>query len=305
MGTIAAVCISERKGTVKKDIGRCLVIKGFGLAGDAHAGSERQVSLLPVESIDRFREKTEGKLEIPYGTFGENLATEGIDFAKCPVGTRLRCGEALLEITQIGKECHTGCEIRKIAGDCIMPREGIFAKVLEGGYVSVGDMADITHPRPLSVSVLTVSDRAYYGGYEDRSGAVIQDICTAEGYTVTDTAICSDDEDDVYNEILRLCDGAPDILFITGGTGFSMRDRVPEATMRAADRNAPGIAEAIRAYSMTITPHAVLSRAVSVIRGRTIVIDLPGSPKAARECVGHILPMLRHGIELLRGEADR
>ena len=98
MGRITAVCISEKKGTVKKDIGRCLVIKGYGLAHDAHAGSERQVSLLPSESVKRFRERTEGKVSLPAGVFGENILTEGIDYEKCHVGTRLRCGEVLLEI---------------------------------------------------------------------------------------------------------------------------------------------------------------------------------------------------------------
>ena len=306
MGKIAAVCISEKKGTVKKDIGKCLLIKGYGLAGDAHAGSERQVSLLPLESVLRFRERVKGKVEIPYGTFGENLLTEGIDYSKCPVGTMIRCGEALLEITQIGKKCHTSCEIRKIAGDCIMPTEGIFAKVLEGGYVTVGDEAQTVVKRPLSVCILTASDRAYYGGYEDKSGPVIKEICESSGYTTAETVVCPDDEDIIYNELIRLADDiSPDMLLTTGGTGFSMRDRVPEATLRAAHRNARGIAEAIRAYSMKITPNAMLSRAESMIRGRTVIINLPGSPKAARECLEYILPTMKHGIELLRGEADK
>ena len=106
MGKIRAVCISEKKGTVKRDIGRCLVIKGYGLANDAHAGSERQVSLLAAESIDDFRRRTEGRADIPYGVFGENLVTDGISLKECTIGTRLRCGEALLEVMQIGKTCH-------------------------------------------------------------------------------------------------------------------------------------------------------------------------------------------------------
>ncbi len=306
MGSIAAVCISEKKGTVKKDIGRCLLIKGFGLAGDAHAGSARQVSLLPLESVLSFRERTRGRVEIPYGAFGENLLTEDIDYSQCPVGTRIRCGEALLEITQIGKKCHTDCEIRRIAGDCIMPKEGVFAKVLEGGYISVGDTAQVVPERPFSVCILTASDRAFYGGYEDKSGPVIAELCTAAGFSVADTVLCADDEDMICEELIRLADKtASDIIFTTGGTGFSMRDRVPEATLRAAQRNAPGIAEAIRAYSMGITHKAMLSRAASVIRGRTLIVNLPGSPKAVKECLGFLLPELSHGIQLLRGEADK
>ena len=305
MGRITAVCISEKKGTVKKDIGRCLVIKGYGLAHDAHAGSERQVSLLPSESVERFRERTDGKVSLPAGVFGENILTEGIDYEKCHVGTRLRCGEVLLEITQIGKKCHTDCEIRRIAGDCIMPGEGVFAKVLEGGYISVGDSAGIAVSRPFSVCVLTVSDRAFHGGYADESGAVTADVCRESGFEVTETALCDDDENNVEKELLRLCELSPDLILTTGGTGFSMRDRVPEATLRIADRNASGIAEAIRSYSMGITPKAMLSRAVSVIRGRTLIVNMPGSPRAVRECAEYILPHIRHGIELLRGEADK
>ena len=306
MGKIRAVCISEKKGTVKRDIGRCLVIKGYGLANDAHAGSERQVSLLAAESIDDFRRRTEGRADIPYGVFGENLVTDGISLKECTIGTRIRCGEALLEVMQIGKTCHTNCEIRNIAGDCIMPREGIFAKVLEGGYVSAGDDARIVTEKPLSVCVLTASDRAYYGGYEDISGSRIRHICEERGISVTESVIVPDDEDTVYEQLVRLTDEVcPDMILTTGGTGFSMRDRVPEATHRAAGRMAPGIAEAIRAESLKITPHVMLSRGTSVIRGRTVIINLPGSPKAVEECLDVIFPTVFHGIKLLRGEADK
>lgn len=306
MGKVISVCISDKKGTVKKDVGECLLIKNFGLAGDAHAGSERQVSLLPYESFERFRRETEGKADISYGVFGENLLTEGIDYAECPVGTRLQIGASLLEITQIGKICHSDCEIRRITGDCIMPKEGIFAKVLESGYVKAGDTVELYAEKPVTVAVITASDRAYYGGYEDRSGAVIIKKAEEQGYNVIKRTLLSDDEEDILNELVHIADNmCPDIIFTTGGTGFSARDRVPEATLRAADRNAPGIAEAIRTYSMTITPHAMLSRAASVIRGRTLIINLPGSPKAVEECLDFLLPGIIHGVELLRGESDK
>ncbi|MBQ5310737.1 MAG: molybdenum cofactor biosynthesis protein, partial [Oscillospiraceae bacterium] len=250
--------------------------------------------------------KAEGKVTVEYGAFGENILTEGIDYSKCPVGTRLRIGEALLEITQIGKKCHTNCMIRDITGDCIMPREGIFAKVLETGIVRVGDSAVIYETRPFTAAVITASDRAYHGGYEDRSGAVIEEKLRARGFEVVKRTLLSDDEEAIYRELTYISDNMhPDVIFTTGGTGFSMRDRVPEATMRAAERNAPGIAEVIRAESMKITKTAALSRAVSVIRGRTLIINLPGSPKAVAECIDIIQDIMTHGIELLRGEADR
>ena len=137
MGKVIAVCISEKKGTQKKNVGTAQVVEDWGIQGDAHAGKwHRQVSLLSSEKINAFRAKG---AEVEDGAFGENLVVEGIDFAKLPVGTRFRCGEVVLELTQIGKECHNGCAIFQKMGECIMPREGVFTRVLKGGKVSVGD----------------------------------------------------------------------------------------------------------------------------------------------------------------------
>ena len=134
---VAAVCISEQKGTVKHPVAEIRLRKRHGIEGDAHAGDwHRQVSLLAGESVDKMREKFP---DIPVGAFAENILTEGISLHTLPVGTRLRVGETLLEVTQIGKECHTDCAIRQQAGDCVMPREGIFAIVLEDGKVRAGD----------------------------------------------------------------------------------------------------------------------------------------------------------------------
>ena len=137
MGTVRAVCLSAEKGTAKRDAGRAEFITQHGLKGDAHAGSgQKQVSLLSLEKIEAFRAKG---AEVKYGDFGENIVAEGIDFARLPVGTKLRCGEALLEITQTGKKCKNRCAIFHSMGDCIMPREGVFAIVLHGGIVQTGD----------------------------------------------------------------------------------------------------------------------------------------------------------------------
>ena len=137
MATIKAVCISEKKGTAKKNVGQAELIENFGLKDDAHAGNwHRQVSLLSYEKIEEF--KTLG-VDVKDGDFGENLIVEGIDLAKLPIGTKITINEVLLEVTQIGKECHTGCAIAQAVGKCIMPTEGIFAKVLKGGIVKSGD----------------------------------------------------------------------------------------------------------------------------------------------------------------------
>lgn len=142
IGRVLAVCRSEEKGTVKKDIGEGRLIEGYGLEGDAHGGNwHRQVSLLGEESIAKMRVKG---LKINYGDFAENITTEGLVLYELPVGTKLKIGkEAVLEVTQIGKECHHGCEIFKKIGTCIMPREGIFARVIKGGPVKAGDRISV------------------------------------------------------------------------------------------------------------------------------------------------------------------
>lgn len=141
MGKIMAVCISEKRGTQKKNIEKVRLIENFGLEGDAHGGNwHRQVSLLSYEKVRAFEEKG---ISVEDGAFGENLLVEGFDFKTLPVGTRFRCGEALLEMTQIGKECHSHCEIYQAVGDCIMPREGVFARVLHGGMIQIGDEMEI------------------------------------------------------------------------------------------------------------------------------------------------------------------
>ena len=141
MGKIRAVCISREKGTAKSSVGRALAVEDFGLENDAHAGKwHRQVSLLPYEEIEKF--KAEGA-PVTDGSFGENLITEGLKLCELPPGTRLRAGGALLEVTQIGKECHSRCAIGRAMGHCIMPEEGIFARVLAGGVIEAGDAIEI------------------------------------------------------------------------------------------------------------------------------------------------------------------
>lgn len=138
MGVVKAVCISEQKGTEKTAVQRAELIRDFGLKGDAHAGKwHRQVSLLSYEQIEAFRARG---AQVEFGAFGENIVVEGYDFKKLPVGTKFRCNDVVLELTQIGKECHHGCRIFQTMGDCIMPREGVFCVVLEGGFIEAGDM---------------------------------------------------------------------------------------------------------------------------------------------------------------------
>ena len=304
MGKVLAVCTSAVRGVQKEDRGAALFVANHGLDGDAHAGDwHRQVSLLSADEIAAFNARG---ADVAPGAFGENLVVEGIDFRTLPVGTWLRCGDVLLEVTQIGKACHHHCAIFHKMGDCIMPREGIFARVLEGGRIAAGDeMVVIPRdtPLPLQAAVITLSDRCAAGEREDASGPAVAKRLQQAGYTVTEQLVLPDGREGLTKELIRLADQRqPDLILTTGGTGFSPRDLTPEATLDAAERLAPGIAEAMRAASMRITPRAMLTRAVSVIRGRTLIINLPGSPKACMECMDVFLDQLSHAHALLRGE---
>ena len=299
---VLAVCISEKKGTEKKEVEKIILKEDWGIEGDAHAGKwHRQVSLLAFEKIDAFRKKG---AEVDFGAFGENIIVGGVDLRSLPVGTVLEIGEARLRVTQIGKECHSHCNIYKKMGDCIMPREGIFAEVLKGGVVQKGESIKVIEKEegPYRVGIITVSDRASKGEYEDKSGPVIKELVEAAGMEVVDYIIVPDEKSQIAKKLLHFSDQRQvDLVFTTGGTGFSKRDVTPEATKQVVEREVPGIGAALRSYSLTITPKAMLSRQTAGIRGNTLIINLPGSPKACKENIEYILTPLKHGLGILSG----
>lgn len=304
MGIVKAICISEKKGTQKHRVEEAVFIEDYGIENDAHAGKwHRQVSLLSYDKIEDFKKRGADVLD---GAFGENLVVEGFDFRNLPVGTIFQCGDVILEMTQIGKQCHSHCEIYKIMGECIMPKEGVFTKVIQGGIIRTGDEMTIIGERSrFKTAVLTLSDKGAAGEREDKSGPLIREIIEKENYLVVDQRVLPDEQKTIEETLIHLCDRLKvDLILTTGGTGFSLRDRTPEATMAVADRMVPGIAEAIRAYSMQITNRAMLSRGVSALRGQTLIINLPGSPKAVKESLDCILPALPHGLEILKGSAS-
>ena len=304
MGIVKAICISEKKGTQKHRVEEAVFMEDYGIENDAHAGKwHRQVSLLSYDKIEDFKKRGADVID---GAFGENLVVEGFDFRNLPVGTIFRCGDVILEMTQIGKQCHSHCEIYKIMGECIMPKEGVFTKVIQGGIIRTGDEMTIIGERSrFKTAVLTLSDKGAAGEREDKSGPLIREIIEKENYLVVDQRVLPDEQKTIEETLIHLCDRLKvDLILTTGGTGFSLRDRTPEATMAVADRMAPGIAEAIRAYSMQITNRAMLSRGVSALRGQTLIINLPGSPKAVKESLDCILPALPHGLEILKGSAS-
>ena len=304
-GRVRAICISKERGTEKQAVPEGHFLVDFGIQGDAHAGNwHRQVSLLSYEKVEAFNQRG---ADVSDGAFGENLVVEDIDFASLPVGTRLCAGTAQLEMTQIGKECHSHCAIYKRMGECIMPREGVFARVIQEGIIRPGDDMTAIAPqedRPFQAAVITLSDKGARGERKDESGPAAVQLLQEAGYQVAETLLIADEPEVLKKHLIRLADSRQvDLIITSGGTGFSLRDQTPEATLAVADRNAPGIAEAIRAQSMTITNRAMLSRGVSVIRGKTLIINLPGSPKAVKESLGFILESLGHGLAVLRGSA--
>ena len=304
-GIIKAVCLSEEKGTEKHPVASVTLIANHGLSGDAHAGNwHRQVSLLSADKVDEFNARG-GKAEI--GAFGENILVSGIDFKSLPVGSILRAGEVVLKISQIGKECHSHCQIFHRVGDCIMPREGVFATVEHGGELHAGMELTVEPPpvdAPLRAAVMTLSDKGFAGERVDTSGPRAAQLLSGAGYDVVELVLLPDAQKKIERELIRLADSRQvDLIITTGGTGFSLRDVTPEATLAVATRTAPGIAEAIRAESLKITPRAMLSRGASVLRNKTLIVNLPGSTKAVEEGLAVILPQLEHGLRILKGTA--
>lgn len=298
-GVVVAVCISDEKGTMKRDVGKGTIVDGYGLENDAHGGPwHRQVSLLSEASIQKMADIG---LNVFPGIFAENITVRGIDLPKLPVGIWLRIGEeAVLEITQIGKECHTGCAIFQQVGQCVMPKEGVFAKVIRGGEVKRGDVIRVGFP--VRTAILTISDKGSRGERTDASGDVIEDAVKSIG-TVIDRGLVPDDYDKIVSELKRMADDLDaDLILTTGGTGLGPRDVTPEATEAVIGKVAPGIPHAMLQSGLAKTPHAMLSRATAGVRGKTLIVNLPGSPKAVKEGLDAILPALPHAVEVIRGE---
>jgi molybdopterin adenylyltransferase len=238
-------------------------------------------------------------IDVGPGDFAENLTTSGIDLVDLPLGTRLKAGpEAILRVTQIGKECHDRCAIYEQAGDCVMPREGIFTEVLLGGKIRVSDKIEPKHS--YRFGVITASDKGSRGEREDLSGPVLINFLLPFG-DVADYVILPDDLRALTKMMLDMTQKDFDAIFTTGGTGMGPRDITPEATLGIIDRQVPGIAEAIRRETASNTAKAMLSRGVAGISGSTLIVNLPGSPKAVAECLAVLIPVLDHALETVSG----
>ena len=308
MGRVDALCVSAKKGEQKSPVDAVTFRADHGIESDAHAGPwHRQVSLLAAEDIETVRRA--GLDDLSDGDFAENVIVSDVDLGSLGLGSRLRLGDDMvLSLTQIGKVCHDRCRIYHLTGDCIMPRLGLFARVVQGGRVSVGDAVQVEQAVPrdyFQAVVLTISDRCSRGETQDTAGPAVaerlKELLSAHVYA---TEIIPDEAETIGERLKHYCNGhSIDLAITVGGTGFSPRDVTPEATRALLDRPTPGLDEAMRAASLAKTPHAMLSRGASGIRGATLIVNLPGSLRAAVENLDAIIPALGHGLKKLRGDS--
>ena len=296
-GEVVSVNTSEDKGTIKHPVDE-VVFDPYGIVGDAHAGPwHRQVSLLGQTSIDRFAGEM-GRTLQP-GEFAENITVDGIDIASSAVFDRFSIGDVELEVTQIGKKCHgDACAIYREVGKCVMPKEGIFCRVLHGGSVRPGDVV-LYEPKVLRFLLITLSDRASRGEYEDRSGPharqlVEEFIAESRWQGEIETQIMPDDAEQLRDSVRAACQSGVDVILTLGGTGVGPRDITPETVAPLCDKLIPGIMEAIRMKFGQQNKRALLSRGIAGLAGKTLIYTLPGSVRAVEEYIQEILGTLEH-----------
>jgi molybdopterin adenylyltransferase len=299
---VISVNISSETGTIKTPVPN-IKLTPLGAEGDAHAGKwHRQISLLGLESIEKFEQQT-GK-KISCGEFAENITTSGMLLFNTRPLDRFIIGEAELEVTQIGKECHgSNCTIFKEMGKCIMPKEGIFCRVIKNGSIKAGDVVTY-QPRVITIKVITMSDRASSGIYTDRSGPLVIELLdtyfTSISYPVNiEHTIIGDDKDHLHNLLLNCRDKKFDIVITTGGTGISPRDITPDIVKTLLDKEIPGIMESIRMKYGQQKSAALLSRSIAGVMGHSLVFTLPGSARAVNEYLEEITKGLKHMLYMI------
>ncbi|MFC2098778.1 molybdenum cofactor synthesis domain-containing protein [Bacteroidota bacterium] len=299
--TIKSLNISEKKGTIKSPADR-IEIDLDGVKGDAHAGKwHRQVSLLGTESYEKVAR--DSGMELSHGTFAENITTEGLILHETKVFDRFVHDDVILEVTQIGKKCHSGCEIQKKIGNCIMPIEGIFTKVIQGGILKKGDQFKYI-PREIKVHIITLSDRAFKGEYSDRSGPQIEKIISEflesnkRIYKIIRTVL-PDRKEEIEKIVRESVDAKTDIIITTGGTGIGPRDITPDVIKPILEKEIPGIMEHIRVKYGSEKPNALISRSIAGVAGSSLIYVLPGSVKAVNEYMSEITPTIEHSMRML------
>lgn len=301
---VLSVNTSVAKGTVKKPAER-IVLTHTGVKEDAHAGHwNRQVSLLGEESMAKFTAAT-GRAVVP-GEFAENITTSGLALWTTHPLDRFTCGEIELEVTRIGKECHgSSCAIFREVGDCVMPKEGIFCRVLSPGILQAGMELEY-HPKMFRVMVITLSDRAASGEYEDRSGPRIGELAREFFHRhglhhYLHFALIPDDPHKLEDILNQAKEELIDLVITTGGTGIGPRDFTPDVVRPLLDKEIPGIMERIRMKYGAEKPHALVSRSLAGVMGKSLVFTLPGSVRAVNEYFEELSPSLLHLFYMLHG----
>jgi molybdenum cofactor synthesis domain-containing protein len=300
---ILSTNISTEKGTVKKPI-EFIELNKLGVKNDAHAGSwHRQVSMLGIESFNKFSEEAGRKIE--FGEFAENITTEGMEIFRTAPLDRFLNKDIELEVTQIGKKCHgDSCAIFREVGNCVMPKEGIFVRVVRGGIIKNGELLEY-HPKIFKTLIITLSDRASKGEYADRSGPrvkeTIETFANMNNFRMTTENIIIPDDEIKLKSILQNARDNYDFIFTTGGTGIGPRDITVDVVRPFLDKEIPGIMDMIRMkYGMKKT-NALISRSVAGLMNNTMVFTLPGSVRAVNEYMAEITKVLRHLLLMLYG----
>lgn len=301
---IHSVNISEKKGTVKCSV-PSINLTFNGVEKDAHSGKwHRQVSLLGIESFQKFEVMAGRKLA--FGEFAENITTEGVTLYHTKPFDIFRNNDIELEVTQIGKKCHGDrCAIYQEVGNCVMPKEGIFARVKVPGILKPGDVLEYI-PKVFKVQIITLSDRASTGEYEDRSGQQI--VERVENYFreldrqfIVRKSVIPDDAEILRFQLEQAQNENIDILITTGGTGIGPRDITPDIVKTYLDKEIPGIMEMVRHKYGQEKPMAYISRSIAGVMKNTFVYTLPGSLKAVDEYLNEILPLQEHLFFMLYG----
>ncbi len=302
--TITSVNISSRKGIVKTPVPEIRISEN-GIAEDAHSGPwNRQVSLLGTESIRRF-EQDLGREIIP-GEFAENITTEGMELFHAKPLDRFTCGDVVLEVTQIGKHCHgDNCAIFREVGNCVMPKEGIFCRVVRTGTLKPGDVLEYQQ-KIIYILIITLSDRASQGIYEDKSGPAaarfMEEYCQENGqqYCIK-TMVLPDHPYRLREALLRAAGNKVDIIITTGGTGIGPKDFTPDVIRPLLSKEIPGLMDHIRVKYGQQKPQALLSRSLAGTIDQSLIFALPGSVRGVQEYLSELKASFRHMIYMING----
>ncbi len=299
-GKVLSVNLSSERG-IKKPV-KQLTLTNKGIQGDVHAGHwNRQVSIIDQSHIQRFKKITEAR-DTEFGEFAENITAEGLQDIEFQTFDLLKIGNAVLEITQVGKPFHD--QFREL-GNYVMPRVGVFCRVKKAGIIKANDSIEYI-PKIFNALVITLSDRASAGEYEDRSGPKVVELLNSYFNKLgiqyqTDSIIIPDSSKELKDILTKAKKENIDIIITTGGTGIGKRDITVETIQPMLDKEIPGVMEMIRMKYGIEKPNALLSRGVAGVMEDSLVYTLPGSVKAVNEYMTEILKTLQHLIYMLHG----